>query len=141
MRKNFPETRPKFSLINTKKLKKFLSKISRKFRRISLIVFSQDGGGRGFDKFRLSSIHGGVILFNLHYGTMSDYEIKKHKWGRNWRVEDPDGDLVCVTVYKKGAKEVVNRLKSHDDYLKQRDKAIAQEQKEVSHEYTRKSVT
>ncbi|HEX6368569.1 MAG TPA: hypothetical protein VF006_06545 [Longimicrobium sp.] len=32
------------------------------------------------------------------------------KYGRNWRVIDPAGQLVCITVYKKGALEVVRRL-------------------------------
>ena len=31
------------------------------------------------------------------------------KYGRNWAVYD-GADLVCVTVYKKGANEVVRRL-------------------------------
>jgi len=30
--------------------------------------------------------------------------------GRFWAVHDPYGQLVCVTVYKKGAAEVVRRL-------------------------------
>ncbi len=30
--------------------------------------------------------------------------------GRFWAVHDPHGQLVCVTVYKKGAAEVVRRL-------------------------------
>lgn len=29
---------------------------------------------------------------------------------RFWRVLDPKGQLVCLTVYKRGAKEVVRRL-------------------------------
>ena len=32
------------------------------------------------------------------------------KYGRNWAVYDDDAELVCVTVYKKGAIEVVRRL-------------------------------
>lgn len=36
------------------------------------------------------------------------YEIEKY--GRNWMVIDPAGQLVCITVYKKGALEVVRRL-------------------------------
>ena len=33
------------------------------------------------------------------------------KWSRRfWAVYDNDGELICVTVYKKGAKEVVRRL-------------------------------
>jgi hypothetical protein len=32
---------------------------------------------------------------------------------RYWKVSDPAGELVCLTVYKRGAKEVVRRLESH----------------------------
>ena len=32
------------------------------------------------------------------------------KYGRNWYVLDPAGELVCLTVYKRGAEEVVRRL-------------------------------
>lgn len=36
-------------------------------------------------------------------------KIEKYN-GRNWAVYDNSGCLICVTVYKKGAKEVVRRL-------------------------------
>ena len=37
--------------------------------------------------------------------------MKIEKYGsRNWAVYDNSGCLICVTVYKKGAKEVVRRL-------------------------------
>jgi hypothetical protein len=29
---------------------------------------------------------------------------------RSWAVFDPDGTLVCITLYKRGADEVVRRL-------------------------------
>lgn len=29
---------------------------------------------------------------------------------RYWEVRDPVGDLVCLAVYKRGAKEVVRRM-------------------------------
>lgn len=32
------------------------------------------------------------------------------RYGRHWQVLDPAGELVCITVYKCGAKEVVRRL-------------------------------
>lgn len=35
--------------------------------------------------------------------------IEKYS-GRNWAVYDNSGCLICVTLYKKGAKEVVRRL-------------------------------
>lgn len=36
------------------------------------------------------------------------YEKKKHtRW---WEVRDPTGELVCLTVYRRGAREVVRRL-------------------------------
>ena len=38
------------------------------------------------------------------------YRITKR--GRFWNVIDPLGALVCVTVYKRGAKEVIRRLDS-----------------------------
>ena len=36
------------------------------------------------------------------------YTIRKKD--RNWAVLDPRGQLVCLTVYKRGAVEVVRRL-------------------------------
>jgi hypothetical protein len=36
------------------------------------------------------------------------YTVRKKD--RNWMVIDPAGQLVCITVYKKGAVEVVRRL-------------------------------
>lgn len=36
------------------------------------------------------------------------YTLLKH--GRNWKVIDPAEQLVCITLYKKGAKEVIRRL-------------------------------
>jgi hypothetical protein len=36
------------------------------------------------------------------------YTIPKHD--RNWKVMDPAGQLVCITLYTKGAKEVIRRL-------------------------------
>ncbi|MGH7527469.1 MAG: hypothetical protein ACREMX_12295 [Gemmatimonadales bacterium] len=38
----------------------------------------------------------------------SGFTIHKHK--RFWQVTDADGQLVCLTVYRRGAKEVVRRL-------------------------------
>jgi len=37
--------------------------------------------------------------------------MKIEPYGRFWGVYDEAGELVCVTVYKKGALEVVRRLK------------------------------
>lgn len=36
------------------------------------------------------------------------YTIRRRN--RHWEVRDSAGDLVCLTVYKCGAKEVVRRL-------------------------------
>lgn len=38
------------------------------------------------------------------------YTIAKHGNSRFWQVLDVDGELVCVTVYRRGAVEVVRRL-------------------------------
>ena len=32
------------------------------------------------------------------------------KYGRYWAIYDTEGVLICVTVYKKGAQEVIRRL-------------------------------
>jgi len=36
--------------------------------------------------------------------------MRIERYGRYWAVYDHDGNLVAVTVYKKGAVEVVDRL-------------------------------
>lgn len=38
------------------------------------------------------------------------YTIQKQPRSRWWAVTDPTGALVCLTVYKKGATEVIRRL-------------------------------
>jgi hypothetical protein len=38
------------------------------------------------------------------------FAIIKQKHSRWWEVRDPDDELVCLTVYRKGAREVVRRL-------------------------------
>lgn len=40
----------------------------------------------------------------------SGYTIKKRDGYRDWMVIDPQGELVCLTVYRRGAREVVRRL-------------------------------
>ena len=32
------------------------------------------------------------------------------KYGRHWAIYDPAGNLVCLCVYRKGAREVAARL-------------------------------
>jgi hypothetical protein len=36
--------------------------------------------------------------------------MRFEKYGRFWAVYDEAGILICVTVYKKGAQEVIRRL-------------------------------
>lgn len=38
------------------------------------------------------------------------YKVVKREKDRWWEVRDPQDELVCVTVYKRGAMEVVRRL-------------------------------
>ncbi|HET7233851.1 MAG TPA: hypothetical protein VFJ16_27820 [Longimicrobium sp.] len=38
------------------------------------------------------------------------YTISKKKDTRWWEVREPENELVCRTVYRKGAREVVRRL-------------------------------
>jgi hypothetical protein len=35
------------------------------------------------------------------------------KYGKFWALYDTDGRLICVTVYRKGALEVLRRLQQH----------------------------
>ena len=39
------------------------------------------------------------------------YKVVKYGESRYWAVVDAAGALVCVTVYKRGAEEVVRRLR------------------------------
>ncbi len=45
---------------------------------------------------------------------VSTMRIERWKGGRFWAVYDVDGSLVCVTVYRKGAMEVVRRLQQSE---------------------------
>lgn len=38
------------------------------------------------------------------------YTIAKQTKGRWWEVRDAAGELVCLTVYRRGAREVMRRL-------------------------------
>jgi len=49
---------------------------------------------------------------------MKTFTLAKHGHSRFWAVINPDGQLVCVCVYKRGAQEVIRRLQeaeSRDD--------------------------
>jgi hypothetical protein len=41
---------------------------------------------------------------------VNGYRVEPYGNSRYWQVVDPAGDLVCVAVYKRGAREVVRRL-------------------------------
>ncbi len=38
------------------------------------------------------------------------YTIQRKERSRFWEVLDPAGELVCLTVYKRGAVEVIRRI-------------------------------
>jgi hypothetical protein len=38
------------------------------------------------------------------------FTYQKREYTRWWEVRDPAGELVCLTVYRRGAREVVRRL-------------------------------
>ena len=38
--------------------------------------------------------------------------------GRFWAVNDSRGDLVCLTVYRRGAEEVIRRLESQEPAMR-----------------------
>ena len=62
----------------------------------------------------------------------SGFEIVK--WDRNFALYE-NGNLVCVTVYKKGAAEVKRRLEELKDRLAeaQRERSEIQYEKEANH--------
>jgi hypothetical protein len=40
------------------------------------------------------------------------FTYQKRDRTRWWEVRDPAGELVCLTVYRRGAREVVRRLRA-----------------------------
>ncbi len=50
------------------------------------------------------------LLRVLERGTAHAELILKQKHSRWWEVRDPDDELVCLTVYRRGAREAVRRL-------------------------------
>jgi hypothetical protein len=42
--------------------------------------------------------------------------IERYRGGRYWAVYTDEGQLVCLTVYKKGAEEVVKRLQGENGH-------------------------
>lgn len=42
--------------------------------------------------------------------TLKSFIIERYKDTRFWAVYDADGELLCVTVYRRGAQAVVDRL-------------------------------
>ena len=46
---------------------------------------------------------------------MKTFTLTKHGHSRFWAVVGPDGQLVCVCVYKRGAQEVIRRLEAPED--------------------------
>jgi hypothetical protein len=48
---------------------------------------------------------------NATPAAVPSYTIIKQSHSRWWEVRDPAGELVCLTVYKRGATEVVRRLR------------------------------
>ena len=43
------------------------------------------------------------------------------RYGRHWEVRDPAGKLVCLTVYRRGAAEVIRRLKLSPEFTRAHD--------------------
>jgi hypothetical protein len=41
--------------------------------------------------------------------------VRRWKGGRHWAAFDADGNLIAVTLYKKGAREIVRRLTDNTD--------------------------
>ena len=45
---------------------------------------------------------------------LSSYTIQRRK--RFWEVRTPSGELVCLTVYKRGAKAVIRHLETRNGF-------------------------
>lgn len=45
--------------------------------------------------------------------------MEMRKYGRNWAVYDEQSKLICLTVYKKGAIEVIRRLQGIKTNIKE----------------------
>jgi hypothetical protein len=41
---------------------------------------------------------------------LNGYQLEQYGNSRFWQVTDPAGELICVTVYKRGGREVMKRL-------------------------------
>jgi hypothetical protein len=53
---------------------------------------------------------GSTALANRPARGVSSTRYSIQRRGRFWEVLDASGELVCLTVYKRGAKEVIRRL-------------------------------
>ncbi len=51
-----------------------------------------------------------TVLKELRDGQGANVMYRIEPWGRHHALYDPGGNMVCVTVYRKGAVEVVRRL-------------------------------
>jgi len=49
--------------------------------------------------------------------------MKKKKYRNYWAVYDEDGEMICVTVYKKGAKEVKRRFEKLLNKINKKDRS------------------
>lgn len=52
------------------------------------------------------------VTDGTHAPVPAAYTYQKRAYTRWWEVRDPAGELVCLTVYRRGAMEVVGRLSS-----------------------------
>ena len=73
---------------------------------IAKILFEQDGYHTRF----LEEIERSISDMPKPIPVTGPYIIRPHGFRSNYRVEDAAGELVCITVYKKGAVEVARRL-------------------------------
>lgn len=58
------------------------------------------------------AIRTGIVIHSAADDEQPSYKIRKQLKSRYWEVLDPSGELVCLTVYRCGAREVVRRLSS-----------------------------
>lgn len=64
-----------------------------------------------------------LVAFS-HFGGVI---VRFQKHSNYWAVYDNNDNLVCLTVYKKGAREVVNRLSGESNYSSEKSALMSNE--------------
>lgn len=86
---------------------------------MSIIIYTRpaETNGAQFNNQRVTILQGGSVAFTytqvrIRRSSPDDFApFEVRRYGRHWEVRDPAGEVVCLTVYRRGAAEVIRRLK------------------------------